>query len=65
MNTTSAPTPESQWQRGFWCLMGTQFQGAFSDNVLKQLVIFLVMAQHLPMPRFPFAPHPTSPRLVE
>lgn len=28
--------------------MGTQFQGAFSDNVLKQLVIFLVMAQHLP-----------------
>lgn len=36
------------WQRGFWCLMGTQFQGAFSDNVLKQLVIFLVMAQHWP-----------------
>jgi len=27
--------------------MGTQFQGAFSDNVLKQLVIFLVMAQHM------------------
>ncbi len=36
------------WRRGFWCLMGTQFQGAFSDNVLKQLVIFLVMAQHWP-----------------
>ncbi len=31
--------------------MGTQFQGAFSDNVLKQLVIFLVMAQHLPKER--------------
>ncbi len=47
-------TPSSlppNWQRGFWCLMGTQFQGAFSDNVLKQLVIFLVMAQHLPKER--------------
>lgn len=28
--------------------MVTQFQGAFSDNALKQLVIFLVMAQNLP-----------------
>lgn len=44
MNNESNPG----WQRGFWCLMGTQFQGAFSDNVLKQLVIFLVMAQHWP-----------------
>jgi acyl-[acyl-carrier-protein]-phospholipid O-acyltransferase/long-chain-fatty-acid--[acyl-carrier-protein] ligase len=47
-------TPSSippNWQRGFWCLMGTQFQGAFSDNVLKQLVIFLVMARHLPKER--------------
>ncbi|MBL9178873.1 MAG: MFS transporter [Verrucomicrobiaceae bacterium] len=48
MNSTPHP---SNWQRGFWCLMGTQFQGAFSDNVLKQLVIFLVMAQHLPKAR--------------
>lgn len=45
MNASSLP---QNWKRGFWCLMGTQFQGAFSDNVLKQLVIFLVMAQHLP-----------------
>ncbi len=36
------------WKRGFWSLMATQFQGAFSDNALKQLVIFLVMAQNLP-----------------
>lgn len=28
--------------------MATQFQGAFSDNLLKQLVIFLVMARGLP-----------------
>ena len=44
MNNETHP----RWQRGFWCLMGTQFQGAFSDNVLKQLVIFLVMAMHWP-----------------
>jgi acyl-[acyl-carrier-protein]-phospholipid O-acyltransferase/long-chain-fatty-acid--[acyl-carrier-protein] ligase len=28
--------------RGFWNLMFTQFQGAFSDNALKWLVVFLV-----------------------
>ena len=48
MNTPSALTLESHWQRGFWSLMGTQFQGAFSDNVLKWLVIYLVIAQKLP-----------------
>jgi acyl-[acyl-carrier-protein]-phospholipid O-acyltransferase/long-chain-fatty-acid--[acyl-carrier-protein] ligase len=33
--------PESR-QRGFWWLFVTQFQGAFSDNVLKWLVISLI-----------------------
>jgi len=47
MNDSSPPTHAS-WQRGFWSLMGTQFQGAFSDNVLKWLVIYLVIAQKLP-----------------
>jgi acyl-[acyl-carrier-protein]-phospholipid O-acyltransferase / long-chain-fatty-acid--[acyl-carrier-protein] ligase len=28
---------------GFWALIGTQFQGAFSDNALKWLVSFLVL----------------------
>ena len=42
------PSPPSDWKRGFWSLMGTQFQGAFSDNLLKQLVIFIVMAQQWP-----------------
>jgi acyl-[acyl-carrier-protein]-phospholipid O-acyltransferase / long-chain-fatty-acid--[acyl-carrier-protein] ligase len=28
---------------GFWALIGTQFQGAFSDNTLKWLVSFLVL----------------------
>ena len=33
------------WRRGFWCLMATQFQNAFSDNALKNLVVLLVMAR--------------------
>lgn len=48
MSTSSNTLPETGWQRGFWSLMGTQFQGAFSDNVLKQFVIFIVMTQHWP-----------------
>src|SRR6202051_5395345 len=28
---------------GFWAWIGTQFQGAFSDNTLKWLVSFLVL----------------------
>ncbi len=39
--TTNSPTP---WPRGFWNLMFTQFQGAFSDNALRWLVIFPVLA---------------------
>jgi acyl-[acyl-carrier-protein]-phospholipid O-acyltransferase/long-chain-fatty-acid--[acyl-carrier-protein] ligase len=31
--------------KGFWSLIITQFQGAFSDNVLKNLVIFLALTQ--------------------
>jgi len=36
------------WQRGFWSLIATQFQGAFSDNALKNLVIALVLGMGLP-----------------
>jgi acyl-[acyl-carrier-protein]-phospholipid O-acyltransferase/long-chain-fatty-acid--[acyl-carrier-protein] ligase len=48
MNDSASPITPTNWQRGFWSLMGTQFQGAFSDNVLKWLVIYLVIAQKLP-----------------
>lgn len=34
---------EKPWQRGFWNLMGVQFQNAFSDNALKTLVILLFL----------------------
>ena len=30
-------------QRGFWALIVTQFQGAFSDNVVKNLVVFVTL----------------------
>lgn len=41
------PTKETNpgWKRGFWSLFCVQFQGAFSDNVFKFLVIFIVSAQ--------------------
>src|ERR1035437_10412706 len=29
------------WKRGFWSLIVTQFQVAFSDNALRFLVIFI------------------------
>ncbi|MCS1409788.1 MAG: Bifunctional protein Aas [Verrucomicrobia subdivision 3 bacterium] len=31
------------WRKGFWSLFVTQFQGAFSDNAFRFLVMFLVM----------------------
>jgi acyl-[acyl-carrier-protein]-phospholipid O-acyltransferase/long-chain-fatty-acid--[acyl-carrier-protein] ligase len=37
------------WQRGFWSLMATQFQTAFSDNALKNLVILLVLGSAMPV----------------
>jgi acyl-[acyl-carrier-protein]-phospholipid O-acyltransferase/long-chain-fatty-acid--[acyl-carrier-protein] ligase len=37
---TPGPAPSL---RGFWALIVTQFQGAFSDNSLKWLVTFMVM----------------------
>src|ERR1700693_38489 len=35
-------------QRSFWSLVVTQFQGAFSDNALKNLVLFLLIGAGLP-----------------
>jgi len=32
-----------KWRLGFWSLIVTQFQGAFNDNALKFLVIYLIV----------------------
>ncbi|MGO9246746.1 MAG: acyl-[ACP]--phospholipid O-acyltransferase [Verrucomicrobiia bacterium] len=44
--TTNAS--EQPWRRGFWSLIVTQFQGAFSDNALKTLVTFFGLSLALP-----------------
>jgi acyl-[acyl-carrier-protein]-phospholipid O-acyltransferase/long-chain-fatty-acid--[acyl-carrier-protein] ligase len=33
--------------RGFWSLIGTQFQGAFSDNVLRNLLLSMIVGMSL------------------
>jgi acyl-[acyl-carrier-protein]-phospholipid O-acyltransferase/long-chain-fatty-acid--[acyl-carrier-protein] ligase len=38
------PEMQSNWRRGFWSLIATQFQGAFNENALKFLTIYLVLA---------------------
>ena len=38
----------ARYSPGFWSLVATQFQGAFNDNALKFLVIYLVVEMRLP-----------------
>src|SRR6266478_4647111 len=38
------PEPEKKWRLGFWSLIAAQFQGAFNENALKFLVIYLILA---------------------
>src|SRR5882672_4708650 len=40
--------PPTNWRMGFWSLVVTQFQGAFNDNALKFLVIYLIVDKGLP-----------------
>src|ERR1700682_5967350 len=44
---TARETELKGWRNGFWSLIVTQFQGAFNDNALKYLVIFLIIGTHL------------------
>ena len=37
------PQSRQKWQRGFWSLIATQFQGAFNENALKFLTIYLIL----------------------
>jgi acyl-[acyl-carrier-protein]-phospholipid O-acyltransferase / long-chain-fatty-acid--[acyl-carrier-protein] ligase len=51
MATDLTPSPHghpANWRLGFWSLIVTQFQGAFNDNALKFLVIYLIVAQDFP-----------------
>ena len=42
--TRCSNEPEKKWRLGFWSLIATQFQGAFNENGLKFLVIYLILA---------------------
>jgi acyl-[acyl-carrier-protein]-phospholipid O-acyltransferase/long-chain-fatty-acid--[acyl-carrier-protein] ligase len=39
----------ANWRAGFWSLIVTQFQGAFNDNALKFLVIYLIVERDFPV----------------
>ena len=39
--------PAQPGLRGFWSLIGTQFQGAFNDNALKMVVTFAGLSMAL------------------
>jgi len=43
------PGPPPNWRLGFWSLMATQFEGAFNDNALKFLVIYLIVGRNFPL----------------
>lgn len=41
------PDAPRSWRLGFWSLIVTQFQGAFNDNALKFLVLYLIIGTNL------------------
>jgi acyl-[acyl-carrier-protein]-phospholipid O-acyltransferase / long-chain-fatty-acid--[acyl-carrier-protein] ligase len=41
------PDAPRSWRLGFWSLIATQFQGAFNDNGLKFLVLYLIIGTNL------------------
>jgi acyl-[acyl-carrier-protein]-phospholipid O-acyltransferase/long-chain-fatty-acid--[acyl-carrier-protein] ligase len=46
--SVSSPQQVRHWRRGFWSLIITQFQGAFSDNALKYFVLYLLIGAGIP-----------------
>ena len=47
----AGPVRSARYSLGFWSLVVTQFQGAFNDNALKFLVIYLIVDMGLPGPK--------------
>src|SRR3954469_17676285 len=47
MKPMDTPASAHHSQRGFWALIVTQFQGAFSENTLKTLIVFLIAGMGL------------------
>ena len=38
---------ETRSERGFWTLIATQFQGAFSDNILRNLLLSMIVSMQM------------------
>ena len=45
--SSSLPTDLTRSRRGFWALIATQFQGAFSDNILRNLLLSMIVGMNL------------------
>src|SRR5215469_16453446 len=45
--TASVAIGTSGGRRGFWALIATQFQGAFSDNILRNLLLSMIVGMNL------------------
>src|SRR5580658_7225874 len=45
--STSLAAETSRSRRGFWALIATQFQGAFSDNILRNLLLSMIVGMNL------------------
>ena len=45
--TASLATGMPRGRRGFWALIATQFQGAFSDNILRNLLLSMIVGMNL------------------
>jgi acyl-[acyl-carrier-protein]-phospholipid O-acyltransferase/long-chain-fatty-acid--[acyl-carrier-protein] ligase len=45
--TTSLATSMPRSRRGFWALIATQFQGAFSDNILRNLLLSMIIGMNM------------------
>ncbi|MGA9133495.1 MAG: MFS transporter [Candidatus Sulfotelmatobacter sp.] len=45
--STSLPTHLPRSRRGFWALIAMQFQGAFSDNILRNLLLSMIVGMNL------------------
>lgn len=45
--SSSLATGMPRSRRGFWALIATQFQGAFSDNILRNLLLSMIVGMNL------------------
>ena len=45
--TASLATGAPRSRQGFWALIATQFQGAFSDNILRNLLLSMIVGMNL------------------